>query len=52
MRRSFPKEPSRLPESDLVSTMLDTYSDKWVDLLVEEIADDQKFAAIKAVKVG
>lgn len=28
-----------------------TYSDKWVDRLVEEIADDQKFAAIKAVRV-
>lgn len=28
-----------------------TYSDKWIDHLVEEIADDQKFAAIKAVRV-
>ncbi|MGA2311622.1 MAG: DUF3644 domain-containing protein [Xanthobacteraceae bacterium] len=28
-----------------------TYSDKWVERLVEEIADDQKFAAIKAVKL-
>lgn len=27
-----------------------TYSDKWIDRLVEEIADDQKFAAIKAVR--
>ncbi len=28
-----------------------TYSDKWVDRLVEEVADDQKFAAIKSVKL-
>ncbi len=28
-----------------------TYSEKWVDHLVEEIADDQKFQAIKAVKL-
>ena len=29
-----------------------TYSDKWVDRLVEEIADNQRYDAIKAVKVG
>jgi hypothetical protein len=29
-----------------------TYSDKWVDRLVEAVADDQQRAAIKAVKVG
>ena len=28
-----------------------TYSDKWVDMLVEEIADDKIFAAIKAVRL-
>lgn len=28
-----------------------TYSDKWVDRLVEEIVDDQKVAAIKAIKL-
>lgn len=28
-----------------------TYSDKWVDRLVEEVADDVKLAAIKAVKM-
>ncbi len=27
------------------------YSDKWIDHLLEEIADDQKFAAIKAVRI-
>lgn len=28
-----------------------TYSEKWVDRLVEEVADDEKLAAIKAIKV-
>lgn len=28
-----------------------TYSDKWVERLVEEVEDDQKLAAIKAVKL-
>jgi len=28
-----------------------TYSGKWIDRLVEEVTDDQKFAAIKAVKI-
>lgn len=29
-----------------------TYSEKWVDRLVEELADPQRLAAIKAVKIG
>ena len=29
-----------------------TYSDKWVDRLAEEVADNQRLAAIKAVKIG
>jgi hypothetical protein len=28
-----------------------TYSDKWIDHLLEEISNDQKFAAIKAVRI-
>jgi len=28
-----------------------TYSEAWVDRLVEEVTDDEKFAAIKAVKL-
>ena len=28
-----------------------TYSDKWIDRLVDEVTDDQKFAQIKAVKL-
>jgi hypothetical protein len=28
-----------------------TYSEKWIEHLVEEIADDQKLATIKAVKL-
>lgn len=28
-----------------------TYSDKWVDRVIEEVSDNQKFAAIKAVKI-
>lgn len=29
-----------------------TYSDKWVEKLVEEVNDDEKFNRIKAVKIG
>jgi hypothetical protein len=28
-----------------------TYSDKWVDLLAEQVADEQTFAAIKGMKI-